>query len=133
MGAYATVEEYRSESGDTSSADGRVSSLLAQQSAKLRAKAGITDARRLTEDQRLLARYLVIDAARKALVVPKADGIEDVSGIKQHSFSANGFQVSSTFSNPSGTPFFDNDAFKAFMKSLGGTQRIGSVMPSYGG
>lgn len=133
MAAYATVEEYRSESGDTSSTDERVTSLLDQQSAKLRAKAGITNARKLTEDQRLLARYLVIDATRKALVVPKADGIENALGIKQYSFSANGFQTSSTFSNPSGTPFFDNDTFKAFVKSLGGTQRIGNVMPSYGG
>ena len=61
------------------------------------------------------------------------DGLGDVAGAKQASFSANGFQGSYTLANPSGTAYFDRDTLKAFLRSLGRSQRVGSVMPSYGG
>lgn len=133
MEAYATVEEYRLDSGDASTPEDRIGALLAQQSAKLRAKAGITSDRKLTEDQLQLARLLVTDAARKMLVSPSVDGMDDVTGIKQSSFSADGFQASYTFANASGSAYFDSDTFKAFMRSLGRFQRVGTMMPSYGG
>lgn len=130
---YATVEEYRLDTGDETTPDERVKAVLSQQSAKLRAKAGIGEGVKLSPDQKQLARSLVCDAARKMLVRPVIDGIEDVAGVQQTSFSANGFQGSYTFANPSGTAYFDNDTFKAFMRSLGRSQRIGNIMPDYGG
>lgn len=132
MEAYATVEEYRLDSGDASTSDDRIEALLIQQSAKLRAKAGITVDHDLTADQLQLARLLVTDAARKMLVTPSIDEMGDVSGVKQSSFSADGFQASYTFANASGSAYFDADTFKAFMRSLGRFQRVGTMMPSYG-
>lgn len=132
MKAFASVEEYRLDSGDASTPDERVKAVLSQQSAKLRAKAGIGSDLELTEDQQELARLLVTDAARKMLVQPSIEGVDDVTGIKQSSFSADGFQESYTFLNASGSAYFDGDAFKAFMKSLGRFQRVGTMMPSYG-
>ena len=129
---YATVDEYRLYSGDEKTNSERVAMVLADQSSKLRAKAGIKSITKLTDDQMSLARSLVCDAASKMLVRPVIDGLEDVSGVKQSSFSADGFQGSYTFANPSGTAYFDNDTFKAFMRSLGRSQRIGNIMPSYG-
>lgn len=134
MLSYATVEEYRADTGDSSSEEERVKSLLAQQSAKLRAKAHITEALELTEDQLMLARLLVVDAVRKCLVTPSV-GLEgiDLTGTTQGSFSANGFQQSWEVQNPSGVAYFDNDTFKAFMRSLRKSQQIGMICPSYGG
>ena len=66
MEAYATVEEYRIDAGDESTAAERVEAVLAQQSAKLRAKLGIAASRALTADQAAMARLLVTDAARRA-------------------------------------------------------------------
>ena len=105
----------------------------AQPSAKLRAKAGITSKRKLTEDQQAIARLLVTDAARKMLVRPSVDGLEDAIGVKQSSFSADGFQGSYTFENASGSAYFDKDTLKAFIRSLGKSQRVGTIMPYYGG
>ena len=76
---------------------------------------------------------LVTDAVGKALKPAVLDGLGDVAGAKQASFSANGFQGSYTLANPSGTAYFDRDTLKAFLRSLGRSQRVGSVMPSYGG
>ncbi len=132
-GSYAEVWEYREDTGDTSSDDARVEATLIQQSAKLRAVAGIRPGRKLTGDQAAMARSLVTDAARRALVPPSFAGIEDMSGARQASFSANGFQASATFSNPSGSAFFDASMLKAFKRSLGGAQRMFSVMPRIGG
>ena len=129
MGSYADVFEYRRDTGDSDTETGRVESMLVQQSAKLRAKAGIDESRELTDDQRELARLLVVDAARKALAAPRAEGLGDMAGVKQSSFTANGFQGSYTFANPSGTAYFDQDTLKAFVKSLGGAQRMGFVYP----
>lgn len=131
--SYATVGEYREDTGDSSTDDARVSSTLAKQSAKLRALAGIRPGRTLTEDQRLLARELVTDAARKSLVPVVLDGLGDVSGATQGSFSANGFQASVQLSNPSGTAYFDRSTLAALKASLGSSQLVGTVCPSYGG
>lgn len=133
MAAFATVAEYRIDSGDETTPDARVSAVLEQQSAKLRAKAGIGPDKALTEDQEALCRLLVTDAARKALVRPSIDGLEDASGLKQTSFSADGFQGSYTFENASGSAYFDGDTFKALMRTLKKSQRVGTMMPYYGG
>lgn len=128
---FATVDEYRTDTGDTSTPDERVEAALSQQSAKLRALAGIAPSRRLTEDQAELARALVTDAARKALVPPSLEGL-DMTGASQGSFSANGFQASIQLSNPSGTAYFDRSTLAALRALLGTTQAIGTVCPSYG-
>ena len=130
--AYATVEDYRTDTGDDATPEGRVSSALAQQSAKLRAIAGIAEGRALTGDAAALARLLVTDAARKALVPPLVEGIGEVAGASQASFSANGFQGSVTLSNPSGTAYFDRSTLSALRRLLGTSQRIGTIAPSYG-
>lgn len=133
MSAYAMVEDYRVDTGDTASPSERVSALLEQQSAKLRAVVGINAARKLNSDQLLMARSLVVDSVHKVLASPSVGGIGDVSGAKQASFSANGFQGSYTFANPSGSAYFDGNMLKAFKRSLGGSQRMYSVMPTIGG
>lgn len=131
--AYATVEEYRNDTGDASTPDGRVAAALSQQSAKLRAAVGLGEGRALSGDAAELARALVTDAARKALVPPVLDGLGEVEGIKQGSFSANGFQGSVTLANPSGTAYFDRSTLSALRRLLGTSQRMGTVVPSYGG
>lgn len=132
MASYATVEEYRVDSGDERTPDERVESMLEQQSAKLRALAGISPCRELTDDQSLLARALVTDAARKALVPAFVEGAGEVTGATQASFSANGFQGSATFANPSGSAYFDRSTLSALRRSLGTSQRVGTIAPSYG-
>lgn len=129
--AYATVEEYRTDTGDETTPDDRVKATLDQQSAKLRSLAGISPRRRLTEDQALLARSLVTDAARKALVPPTLEGV-DMTGASQGSFSANGFSASVRLSNPSGTAYFDRSTLAALRASLRTSQAIGTIAPSYG-
>lgn len=129
MGAYATVEEYRIDSGDDETSAERVQAKLDQQSAKLRAIVGISEKTKLSDDQRLLARLLVTDSAKKALVMPTSDVFEDASGISNQSFSANGFQGSVTYANPSGTAYFDNSTLKTFKSSFRGSQSIGVISP----
>lgn len=133
MTSYATVKEYRIDSGDTTTPDDRVEALLDQLSAKLRATARINDSYKLNDDQSMLARMLVTDAARKGLVTPTIEGVTDPSGITQTSFTANGFQSSYTLSNPSGAAYFDNSTLKAFMRSLRKSQSVGMIYPYYGG
>ena len=133
MTSYATVPEYREDTGDESSAEARVSSVLAQQSAKLRAElgsraAGIDG----SDDAKALARLLVTDAARKSLVAPSFEGVGEVAGATQASFTANGFQGSYTLQNPSGTAYFDRSTLKALKRLLGGSQRMGMLAPDYG-
>lgn len=131
-GPYATVGEYRIDTGDATSADARVEALLAQQSAKLRALAGIAPGRELTADQLSLARALVTDAVRKALVPPSFEGAGEVTGATQASFSANGFSSSVQFSNPSGSSYFDRSTLSALRRLLGTSQAAGVVPVSYG-
>lgn len=133
MAAYATIEAYRADTGDTTSTDERISSLLEQQSAKLRADCGISSTRILTDDQALLARSLVIGAARKVLIPPSLAGMGDIAGASQASFTADGFQSSVTLASPSGEARFDHSTLKAFKRSLGCEQRIGTIWPYYGG
>lgn len=133
MTAYASVDEYREDTGDTATAEARVASVLSQQSAKLRAllgdrAAGIDG----NEDAESLARLLVTDAARKCLVAPSFEGVGEVAGATQASFTANGFQGSYTLQNPSGTAYFDRSTLKALKRLLGGSQRMGTIAPSYG-
>ncbi len=132
MTSYATVDEYRTDTGDSASDAARVESMLAQQSAKLRARAGITASTALTEDQLLMCRALVTDACRKALVKPSVDAFGDLTGLTQGTFSANGFSGSFQNANGSGAAYFDRDALRALMRSLGTTQGAGTVIPSYG-
>lgn len=88
-----------------------------------------------TGDAAALARDLVTDAARKKLVQPACApmGVEDLTGVSQSSFTANGFQGSFTYQNPSGTAYFDRSTLAALKRLLGRGQRIGTVCPSYGG
>ena len=127
--SYATVEDYRADTGDASTDEARVRSALSQQSAKLRAIVGITATRKLTADQTELARALVTDAVRKQLVPPAIDGLGEVAGVKQGSFSANGFQASYTLANSSGSAYFDGSLLKAFKRALGPSQRVYTIMP----
>lgn len=132
MTSYATVEDYRTDTGDSASDATRVDSMLAQQSAKLRARAGIAEGRTLTEDQLLMCRALVTDACRKALVKPSVDAFGDLTGLTQGTFSANGFSGSFQNANGSGAAYFDRDTLRALMRSLGTSQTSGTVIPSYG-
>ena len=127
MSAYATVEEYRAYTGDETSTDARISAFLEQQSAKLRAECRISEDVELTSDQLTLAKALVTDAARKALMPVSLDGVSDITGASCASFSANGFQSSVTLANPSGAAYFDRSTLKALKRSLGCEQRIGYV------
>ncbi len=129
METYATVEEYRADTGDETTPDARIETSLEQQSAKLRADCRIAEKRVLTEDQKALARFLVVDACRKQLVPVALGGVGDVAGASQVSFTADGFQSSVTLSNPTGTPRWDIQALKAFKRSLGTEQRMGYVWP----
>ena len=123
------MAEYRTDTGDEATDGARVEAVLMQQSAKLRAQAGIAESRRLTSDQQALCRLLVTDAARKCLVPPTIEGLGEMVGAKQGSFTANGFQGSATFANPSGSAYFDTSTYKALLKSLGKAQRMGYVWP----
>ena len=129
---YATVEQYRTDTGDSTTPDDRVQAMLDQQSAKLRPLAGIQQGLELDGDALLLARALVTDAARKALVPPTLEGV-DMTGASSGSFSANGFSASMQLSNPSGTAYFDRSTLSALRRLLGASQRIGTVCPGYGG
>ena len=129
MVAFATISQYRADSGDTTSTDERIQNLLDQQSAKLRGECGISSKRELTDDQATLARALVTDATRKALMPPSLAGMGDIAGASQASFAANGFQSSVTLANPSGAAYFDRSTLAAFKRLLGREQRIGWVMP----
>lgn len=124
---YATVEEYREDTGDKTSDAVRVNAMLKQQSAKLRAHCGITASETLSEDASELARLLVTDAVRKALTQTVLDGLGDVVGVKQAGFSVNGFQSNITLSNPSGSAYFDTNTLKAFKKLLRRGARAGFV------
>lgn len=134
MASYASPEDYRTGTGDEASDDARILAVLAQQSAKLRAVLGRDAAARIEgdEDAEALARLLVTDAARKCLVAPSFDGVGEVAGATQASFTANGFQGSYTLQNPSGAAYFDRATLKALKRLVGATQRAGAFCPSYG-
>lgn len=131
---FATVDEYRTVSGDAATDEARVDAMLTQQSAKLRAMVGITPERALTDDQYELCKSLVIDSCRKALVLPTIPmfGDQSMQGLTQATFSANGFSGSWQTSNGSGTAYFDRDTLRALKRSLGTGQMAGTILPSYG-
>lgn len=142
MEAFATVDEYRLDSGDAETASDRVEAVLLQQSAKLYTVAGGIDrfnalASRWSEGKRdtvrTLARMLVTDAARKQLSAASIEGIESTDGLSQTSFTANGFQASYSFANPSGAAYFDRDTLADFKRAVGRAQMVGNMLPSYGG
>lgn len=129
---YATAEEYRALTGDGQADEARVTAMLGTQSAKLRALARIAPGRALTDDQLALCRELVCDAVRKALVQPTSEWGLGAPGLTQASFSANGFSQSVQYSNASGSAYFDRSTLSALMRSLGSSQSVGTVVPSYG-
>ena len=131
---YASWDDYVSRTGDEASSREQVESMLEDLSAELRAECGIPDSGALAGDAGILARKLVIDAARKALVPPTLDGFEgDLTGARQASFTANGFTQSLTLSNYTGSAWFDSRSLARLKRLLGLGQRIGFVYPSYGG
>jgi hypothetical protein len=132
MTSYATVEEYRLDSGDTETSDERITAVLAQQSAKLRMVAGIKAKTTLNEDALSICRLLVTDSARKALKPPTIDGLGAVEGVTQTSFTADGFSGSYTLQNPSGVAYFDQNTLCALKKFLGTSQQCGTICPGYG-
>lgn len=130
---YASWDDYVSRTGDEASSQEQVESMLEDLSAELRAECGIPDSGALTGDTGILARKIVIDAARKALVPPRLDGFEgDLTGTRQASFTANGFTQSVTLSNSSGSAWFDSRSLARLKRLLGRSQRWGFIYP-YGG
>lgn len=132
---YATYDEYAGRTGDASSTREQVESTLEDLSAELRAECGVRDAGPLTGDAAILARKLVIDAARKALVPPSFEGFEDtdLEGARQVSFTANGFTKSMTLGTYTGSAWFDSRSLARLKRLLGRGQRVGFVYPYYGG
>lgn len=125
MTPYATIEEYRSSTDDTSSSDSRVTYLLEELSAELDAECAITTRESLSEVAKVLCRALVCDAARKALVPPIVGGVGAVVGATQATFSANGFSGSYQMQNPSGSAYFDRAKLARLKRLLGCAQKIG--------
>lgn len=131
---YATYDEYYERTGDGASDERRVESMLEDLSAELRAELGVPDKGGLGGDAAILARKLVIDAARKALVPPTIDGFDgDLTGARQASFTANGFTQSVTLTSSTGSAWFDSRSLARLKRLMGLGQRIGFVYPSYGG
>ena len=132
--SYATWDEYVARTGDEASSQERVESTLGDLSAELRAECGVRGDGVLVGDAAILARKLVIDAARKALVPPTLDGFDgDLTGARQASFTANGFSGSLTLSNSTGSAWFDSRSLARLKRLLGRSQRVGLVYPYYGG
>lgn len=125
MSSYATYAEYTALTGDTASEQERVELLLEQQSAKLRGMCDLTSDDTLTVDQETLARGLVCDAVKKALVATAPSWLDSVDGLNSASMNANGFQLSVDYANASGTAWFDTAMLKAFKRTLGRSQKAG--------
>ena len=127
MASYAMYEDYVLSTGDNDSSKERVEYLLAEQSAELRAQCGLTENSALTDDQKALCRKLVIGSVKAALVSPLPEELGDMTGAKQASFSANGFQGTLTMAVSAGTAFFDRATMTALKKSLGRSQSLGII------
>lgn len=129
--SYATVAEYRLDMADDKTSDERIEAMLAQQSAKLRAEIPAWAVKRLAknEDALLLARTLVTDASAKRLVTPSFEGVGEVAGATQASFSANGFSTSYQLQNPSGAAYWDMTTLADFKRLLGCSQTAGTILP----
>lgn len=128
--SYATYDQYVTATGDASSTREQVEAMIEDLSAELRAECGIRDSGALAGDKGILARKLVVDAARKALVPPSIEGIDgSLVGARQASFSANGFSGSVTLSNSTGSAWFDTRSLARLKRLLGRSQRWGFVYP----
>lgn len=126
--SYATFAEYVTATGDEVSGIEQVEQVLEDLSAELRAECGIADAGALAGDAGILARKLVVDAARKALVKPAIDGFAgDMTGARQASFTSNGFTESVTL--PTGSAWFDSRSLARLKRLVGRGQRVGMVYP----
>lgn len=125
---YATYEQYANSTGDEDSAPERVEQVLEELSAALRAECALRDGGALEGDAGLIARSLVIDAARKALVRPSIDGFAgDMEGARQASFTANGFTQSVTLTTTGAR--FDAASLARFKRLVGRGQRVRMVYP----
>lgn len=128
--SFVTLAEYRLDAQDDKTPDELVEAMLSQQSAKLRAKLGRAASRvSKSEDAKALARYLVVDSSKKRLVRPTFEGVGEVEGATQASFTAGGFQSSYTLQNPSGAAYFDLDTLATLKQLLGCGQQLGTIMP----
>ena len=128
--SYATYEDYVTATGDEGTYQDRVEQALEELAAELRAECGIHDDGALPGDAGILARKVVVDAARKALVPPTLDGFNgDLTGVRQASFTANGFTQSVTVSNSTGSAWFDPRSLARLKRLLGRGQRVGMVWP----
>jgi len=128
--SYATYEQYLTATGDAASPREQVEAMVEDLSAELRAECGIPDSGALPGDAGILARKLVTDAARKALVPPSLEGIDgSLMGARQASFTANGFSGSLTLSNSTGSAWFDSRSLSRLKRLLGRGQRWGFVYP----
>lgn len=129
MAAYATVDEYRLLESDSKSDAERVTAILAQQSARLRADfPKLSTTTTLTDDLAEVCKALVCDAAHKALVPPSFGGVGEVQGASQASFSANGFQGSYTVTNPTGAAYWDRNLVRSLRRLLGQSQVMGTIV-----
>jgi len=126
--SYATYAQYVALTGDTTSDKSRVEALLVEQSAMLRATAGISTSSALSDDAKLLAEKLVVSSVRRAIAPRVMTGLGDMSDVSQASWSADGFSASAQFANPSGDMYFDRQTLKAFLRAIGHTQL--SVIPA---
>ncbi len=125
---YATYAEYVARTEDETSTQARVEAMLEDLSAELRAECGMDDGGALEDDAAIMARKLVIDAARKALVPPTIDGFAgSLDGASQASFTANGFTQSVSISNSTGSAWFDSRSLARFRRVMGLGQRIGTI------
>lgn len=129
---YASYQDYVALTGDTESDRARVGLLLEQQSAMLRATAGLSPTASLSDDAALLAKKLVVTSSHRALAPRMLTGLGDMSDVSQASWTADGFSASAQFANPSGDAYFDKQTLRAFLRAVGRAQSIGTVMPSYG-
>lgn len=125
---YATYEQYANATGDAESSQLQVEQVLEELSAELRAEVGIRGSGELSGDAAILARKVVVDAARKGLARPAIDGFAgDLTGARQASFTSNGFTQSVTLST--GSAWFDSRSLARLKRMLGRNQRVGMVWP----
>ena len=127
--SYASYADYVIETGDTTTPQEMVEAKLTMLSARLRAMVGFDETRTLTEDQRVMASYLVANAAGHALRSSSLGGVIDTTGQSSASFSANGFSINASYPNASGSAYFDKATLKALRDSMGlHGQRVGRLM-----
>lgn len=126
--SYADYDDYLLATGDDESDEERVELMLEELSADLRAECGIPSDRALKGDAAIVARHLVVDAAKAALVTPTMDGFGgDLDGVRQASFTVDGFTKSVTLAT--GRAYFDRDRLARLRRLVGRGARAGMVYP----